>query len=147
MARKFAQGKYSCKNPNKYVGKKTPTYRSSWEWAFMNFCDNNPAVIQWASEAIQIPYRNPFDGRNTIYVPDFFIVYTDKNGTKNAELIEIKPKKQTSIQNAGRSKKDQASAILNAAKWEAANSWAKQNRVRFRIVTEEELFHQGKKKK
>lgn len=145
MARKFAQGKFYPKNPDKYVGTKNPTYRSSWEWAFMNFCDNNEAVLQWASEAVRIPYRNPFSGQNTIYVPDFFIVYTDRNGKKNAELIEIKPKKQTSLLNAGRSKKDQASAVLNAAKWEAANAYAKQNRIRFRIVTEEELFHQGKK--
>jgi len=146
MARKFAQGKFYPKNPNKYVGKKNPTYRSSWEWAFMNFCDNNPAVLQWASESVSIPYKNPFDGRNTIYVPDFFIVYTDRNGAKNAELIEIKPKKQTTLEAAGRSKKDQASAILNAAKWQAANAYARQNRIKFRVVTEEELFHQGGKK-
>jgi len=147
MAKKFAQGKFYPKNPDKYVGNRNPTYRSSWEWAFMNFCDNNPAVQQWSSEAVKIPYRNPFDGRHTIYVPDFFILYTDRNGQQHAELIEIKPKKQTSVQNAGRSKKDQASAVLNAAKWEAASVWSKQNRVRFRIVTEEELFHQGGKKR
>ena len=146
MAKKFAQGKFYPKNPSKYVGNKNPTYRSSWEWAFMNFCDNNSAVVQWASEAIKIPYKNPFDGRNTIYVPDFFIVYVDRNGKQHAECIEIKPKKQTSIKAAGKSKKDQASAVLNAAKWQAANAYAKQNKLRFRVVTEEDLFHQGGKK-
>ena len=28
---RFAQGKYSLKNPEKYIGTKTPTYRSSWD--------------------------------------------------------------------------------------------------------------------
>ena len=77
MAR-FAQGKYTLKNPQKYSGRKTPTYRSSWEFAFMRFCDEHPNVSQWASEAFKIPYRNPLTGKHTVYVPDFFIAYTDK---------------------------------------------------------------------
>ena len=89
MAR-FAQGKYTLKNPQKYSGRKTPTYRSSWEFAFMRFCDEHPNVSQWASEAFKIPYRNPLTGKHTVYVPDFFIAYTDKNGKTLAELIEIK---------------------------------------------------------
>ena len=32
------------------------------------------------------------------------------------------------------------------AKWEAANAYAKQNRMRFRVVSEDQLFHQGKRK-
>jgi hypothetical protein len=31
----FARGKYELKNPEKYIGTKTPMYRSSWEWHFM----------------------------------------------------------------------------------------------------------------
>ena len=54
---RFAQGKYSLKNPEKYIGTKTPTYRSSWEFTFMKFCDEHPSVAKWASEAIKIPYR------------------------------------------------------------------------------------------
>jgi hypothetical protein len=27
---RFAQGKFTPKNPEKYIGKKTPTYRSGW---------------------------------------------------------------------------------------------------------------------
>jgi len=42
---KFAQGKYVLKNPDKYIGNKTPTYRSSWEWAVMNMCDNIQPLI------------------------------------------------------------------------------------------------------
>ena len=36
--------------------------------------------------------------------------------------------------------------VLNQAKWEAANAYAKQNRIRFRVVSEEQLFHTGKRK-
>ena len=81
MAKQFAQGKYNLKNPTKYVGRKTPTYRSSWEFAFMKFCDENPAIQAWASEAVKIPYRNPLTGKATIYVPDFFIQYKTKKGS------------------------------------------------------------------
>lgn len=143
---KFAQGKYVIKNPEKYAGNRTPMYRSSWEWAFMQFCDNHPGVIQWASEAIKIPYKNPLTGKNTIYVPDFLVVYQDKNGTKRAEVIEVKPKKETTMEQAGRSRQAQAKVILNSAKWEAANRYCKQNKLVFRIVTEDDIFHRPKKR-
>lgn len=141
---KYANGKYQIQNPEKYVGNKTPTYRSGWEHTFMRFCDMNPSILQWASEAIHINYRNPFNGRPTIYVPDFLIVYTDAAGQKHAEVIEVKPTKETTLEAAGRSPRAQAAAILNAAKWEAARAWCKAQGLRFRIITEREIFHQGK---
>jgi hypothetical protein len=110
---KFAQGKYTLKNPEKYVGGKTPTYRSGWEFAFMKFCDENPSIQRWASEAIKIPYKNPFTGKATIYVPDFFIQYKTKSGKNMVELIEVKPDNQTMMEKAGNSKHNQAHAILN----------------------------------
>lgn len=143
---KFANGFFQLSNPGKYVGKKTPHYRSSWEHAFMRFCDVNPAVLQWANESIHIPYKNPFTNKNTIYVPDFFIVYVNKSGIKHAELIEIKPSKQTTVEAAGRSTRDQAAAVLNMHKWQAANLWCQQNGVKFRVLTESDLFHQGRSK-
>lgn len=146
MARNYAQGKFNLKNPDKYVGKKTPTYRSGWEFSFMKFCDEHPAITQWASEAIRIPYRNPFTGKQTIYVPDFFISYHDKSGKQLVELIEVKPKKQTSLKEAKRSKVDQAYALLNEAKWAAARSWCSQNGIQFRIVTEDDIFHNGQRR-
>ncbi len=143
MAAKFANGFYQIMNPDKYVGKKVPHFRSSWEHTFMRFCDTNPAVLQWASEAVHIPYRNPFTNKNTIYVPDFMIMYVNKNGEKFGELIEIKPNKQTNLQEA-RSARDQAAAVLNMYKWQAAQAWCNQNGLRFRVVTENDIFHQGR---
>ena len=146
MLPRFAKGKFFPKNKEKYVGLKTPTYRSSWEHAFMRLCDEHPNVAKWASESIKIPYRHPFTGKYTVYVPDFFIVYTDKNGRKNAELVEVKPKSQTNMMDAGKSFAKKKQVALNMAKWEAANAYAKQNKIRFRVVSEDQLFHNGSRK-
>lgn len=144
MAGKFAKGKFTMTNPEKYVGLKTPTYRSSWEWSFMRFCDTNESVQKWASEAVQIPYRDPLTGRNTIYVPDFFIQYIDKHNKMHVELIEIKPASQAILERVGKNKYNQAQFIKNQAKWASANIWCKQQGIKFRIVSENDLFHNGK---
>jgi len=146
MARNYAQGKFTPQFPEKYIGKKTPTYRSSWEFTFCQFCDNNPAIISWASESVVIPYRNPLTGKSTVYVPDFLIVYQDKNGQKRAELIEVKPAKQSTMEAAGNSIHNKAAVAVNFAKWAAATKWAKQQGINFRVVTEHDIYHKGRKK-
>ena len=143
--RKFAQGRFELKNPDKYIGTKTPLYRSSWEWAFMQFCDNNPAIENWASEAVKIPYRDPLTGKHSVYVPDFFIQYVDKNGRKHAEVVEVKPANQAVKERVGRNKVNQAHFVRNMAKWEAARAWCKRQGIYFRIVSENDIFHQGKR--
>jgi hypothetical protein len=145
MPRKFAQGKFNLKNPSKYMGNRTPMYRSGWEFAFMKMCDENPAIVNWASEAIKIPYRNPLTGKQTIYVPDFFITYMDRTGKTNVELIEVKPANQSIKEQVGKSVHNQAHYILNQAKWEAARAWCKQNNIKFRVVNEGDIFHQGRR--
>lgn len=144
---KFAQGKYNVKNPDKYVGTKSPTYRSSWEFVFCKTLDEHPGVMNWASESIQIPYRDPLTGKQTIYVPDFFIVYLDKNKKKHAEVIEVKPESQTKRDKLGKSRYNQEQYIKNLAKWEACQIWCKQRGLTFRIVNEGDIFHQGNKRR
>jgi hypothetical protein len=143
---KFAQGRYTLKYPEKYLGTKTPLYRSSWEFAFMKFCDESPSVSKWASESVKIPYRNPLTGKHTVYVPDFLIQYSDKNGRPHVELIEVKPDNQTMKENVGRDKWRQAQYIQNVAKWEAARAWCKQKKIFFRVITEKDIFHSDKRK-
>ena len=142
---KYAQGKFTMKHPEKYAGTHSPTYRSSWEFAFMTFCDNHPSVTQWASEAIRIPYRNPLTGKNTTYVPDFFIVYQDANGENHVELIESKPSKEATFETA-RSGMDKAKVAINMAKWQAARTFCAAKNIQFRIVTEHDLFAGTKKR-
>jgi hypothetical protein len=112
----------------------------------MRFCDEHPSVSQWASEAVKIPYRHPFTGKHTVYVPDFFIAYANKTGKQKVELIEVKPENQSLKEKTGRSRANQAHWIINQAKWEAARAWCKQKGIYFRIVTENDIFHNGKRR-
>jgi hypothetical protein len=140
----FRQGFYEVKNSEKYVGNGKPKFRSGWEMTFMMFLDSNDNVINWASEPVRIPYRNPLTGKMTMYVPDFIVTYRGPKETVRAELIEIKPKKQSLIESKMKDR-DRAIVALNYAKWHAATLWAKQNGLTFRVITEEQIFHQGKK--
>lgn len=140
---KFAKGKFTPKNPQKYVGNREPTYRSSWEWAFMNFCDTHPNIQRWASEAVKIPYKNPLTGRQTIYVPDFFIQYMDKKGKMLTEIIEIKPQNQQLVEKVGRNSARASAYVVNQAKWAAATQWCRNAGLTFRVLNETDIFHQG----
>jgi hypothetical protein len=144
-SRKFAKGSFKFKHPDKYIGTKIPYYRSSWEMTFMHMCDTNPAVQKWASEAVTIPYRDPLTNRNTIYLPDFFIQYVDKNNHIHNELIEIKPASQQILERVGKNKYNQAQFIKNQAKWAAASAYCKQNGLVFRVINENDIFHNGSK--
>ena len=139
----WAQGPYTVINRDKYVGNGTPRYRSGWELSFMKFCDSNDNVLQWASESIAIPYRHPLTGKMTQYIPDFLITYRTSNNTVKAELIEIKPKKQSVIESK-MSSKDRAIVAINYSKWDAATKWARRNGLTFRVITEDQMFANGK---
>lgn len=142
---KFAQGFYQVQNTDKYAGKGKPVYRSGWELTFMMFLDSNDNVLQWASEPVRIPYRHPLTGKMTMYVPDFLVTYRGKNNTMIAELIEIKPKKQSVIESKMKDR-DKAIIAINYAKWAQAQKWARANGLVFRVITENDIFHQGSKK-
>ena len=143
---KFAQGIYEVRHPEKYMGNHKPRYRSGWEFTFMNFCDNNKSVLKWASESIAIPYMNPLTGKRSNYIPDFFIVYENKFGKQVAEMVEIKPKKQSLIESRVASARDRAVVAVNHAKWAAARAYCIHNRFTFRVITEDDLFHNGRRK-
>ena len=140
---RWAQGQYVVLNPVKYVGKGVPRYRSGWEHSFMRFCDTNDNVLQWASESIAIPYMNPVTGKKSNYVPDFLITYRQKNNTVKAELIEIKPKKQSVI-DSKMSSRDRAVVAVNYAKWAAAQKWCARQGLAFSVITENDMFANGR---
>jgi hypothetical protein len=140
---KWAQGPYTVTNPAKYVGRGTPRYRSGWEHAFMRFCDTNENIVQWASESINIPYQHPLTGKQTIYVPDFLVVYRTKNNTVKAEVIEIKPSGQSAI-TENQNSKERAIVAINYAKWAAAQKWCQRQGLTFRVITEKDMFANGR---
>lgn len=142
----FRQGNYVVKNLDKYVGNGEPRFRSGWEYTFMMFCDSNEHIIKWASEPVRIPYRNPLTGKMTNYVPDFLVTYRTKDNTVRGELIEIKPKKQSLIESK-QSQYDRAMVAINYAKWDAATKWCKQQGLTFRVINEDQIYHQGNKKR
>jgi hypothetical protein len=143
---KFATGKYEVVNIDKFVGNRNPTYRSSWELAFMRMCDSHPNITKWASENVKIPYRHPVSGHYTNYVPDFMIQYIDKNDKPHVELIEIKPRNQTTMESA-RSQGQKLQTVINAAKWTAAQEWCKRKGIRFKVINEDQIFSNKKPRK
>ena len=136
---KYSQGLFVPKNPAKLVGNSSPTFRSSWELTVMNFLDTHPSVLQWASESISIPYVNPLTGEQRRYIPDFMVLYQDKNGQRRAEIVEVKPMKEALMESA-KNKRDQAVILINTAKWAAAMTWCKKNGMTFRVLTENDIY-------
>jgi hypothetical protein len=140
---KWAQGIFNPKNAQKYVGNHQPRYRSSWEFQFMRFCDLTESIIKWASEPLRIPYKHPFTGKITTYVPDFIIQYRNKDGAILTEIVEIKPKNQTLLEGTKKDIRLTQAVAINHAKWAAATAYCKQAGLQFRIITEDHLFHNG----
>jgi hypothetical protein len=109
----------------------------------MSFLDSHPSVLAWASESISIPYQNPLiqdRKRWSSYIPDFLVVYVDKNNKKHAELIEIKPAKESPLYEGRVSQRTRLTQAVNAAKWMAAAKYCAKRGWTFRVMTEAELF-------
>ena len=143
---KYFQGRFTPKNPHKYKGNvRNIIYRSSWELTFLNYCDTNANVIEYASEEIVIPYRSPIDGKVHRYFVDFYIKVREKTGEIKQYLIEIKPKKQTIAPNKNPKRKTKYwkqsvfEYAKNVAKWDAAKDWCEDRSMTFKILTEEDL--------
>ena len=142
----FNKGRYPPKNPDKYNGDVNKIiFRSSWELAFCKFCDKNPNILEWASEEIYIPYRCPLKNSNKRYFPDFWIKYQNKNQEIKQEIIEIKPKSQTSTpksntKNPRQRLYEQSTYVVNMAKWQAAERWCNERGIKFRVISEDQLF-------
>lgn len=141
----YVQGQYKPLHPEKYVGTYPIMFRSSWEHKVMVMFDTNPSIISWASESLKIPYKNPFTGKNTVYVPDFLVTYVDAKGMQKAEIIEIKPAKETFLEQA-KTQHNKAAVALNTFKWAAAYEFAKHHGLTFRIMNENHIWSNPKRK-
>lgn len=136
----MAKGMFRPTKPEKYLGDVTKIrFLSHWELKFMQFCDLNPRILNWASEELQIPYIHPFKKRRAAYWPDFLIRYQDPTGKLLTEVIEIKPQKQTH-QTKKSSTYDKVQLAINYAKWEAAKSYCDSAGMTFKVLTEQQLF-------
>ena len=144
QCRKFKQGKFIPQHPEKYMGDITQIlYRSSWEQKFFFWLDNNPNVLKWGSEELKIPYVNPLDNRVHEYYIDISLIVQTALGPKKF-CIEIKPYKQTIQPGKRASKESIRTFITNMAKWKAAKEYCEKMNIEFKVLTERELFKDGK---
>ena len=138
-------GRYRVKNPKKYKGNVDKVYyRSSWELKFMNYCDNNSAILEWGSEEIIIPYISPLDGRRHRYFPDFYIKVRQSDGSVKRIIIEVKPKSQCGPPKPQQRKtkrfiNEVRTWGVNEAKWKAAIEYCNDRGLEFKILTEDHL--------
>lgn len=140
---KYRQGVFKPINASKYVGKTLPVYRSGWELKFFRWCDNNPNVVEWASESVIIPYLNKADGKYHRYYTDG-IVAIKENEKITKYIIEIKPSSQLKVPVAGKKKTSTINYenfryLQNISKWDAAKQWCSKKGYKFLILTEKEL--------
>ena len=139
------KSRYKPVNPKKYQGNPNNIIcRSSWERKFCQWADKKENVISWASEEINIPYISPKDNRVHKYYPDFLIKVQEGGGAIRDYVIEVKPKRQC-IPPKRKSKVTKSyiyecqTYAVNQAKWKAASEFCKDNRIEFKIITEDEL--------
>lgn len=136
---------YTPRNPEKYTGTYPIVCRSSWETHVAYTFDTTESIISWASEPLSIPYSDPTrigsDGgpKQTVYIPDFFVVYIGDDGQEHQMMIEVKPAKEALDEQAVR-EGDRMMLARNKAKWEAASWWCQRRGIEFRVLTEGQIF-------
>lgn len=141
--KRYNQGYYYPENKSKYIGE-VAIYRSGLELQYFKSLDKNPKCIKWNSEGIKIPYYWEVDGKWHNYYID--LAATFQEGTKiQTYLIEIKPYRQTLVpQKTPRKRKqtlltEQVMFSQNQAKWSYAAKFAKENGLKFVVLTEKDL--------
>ena len=139
------KGFFKPKNRKKYLGNSSNIiYRSRWELRLMSWLDDNPNIVEWASEEFFIRYLSPVDNKYHRYFPDFWVKKKNREGKVDIVVVEVKPLKET--KEPRRPKKLTKSYLyeaktwaVNKAKWEAARAYCDGRGWKFQIVTEREL--------
>ena len=132
---KYHQGYIDPKALHKYYDgcKNEPViYRSGLEYQFIEYCENSPMIVKWASEPIKIPYYSHLDGKECNYYPDYVI----ENNKGVRCIVEIKPYNQTIKPDMCDSQWLKEAWIKNVDKWHAAKDFADKHGMKFIIVNE-----------
>lgn len=168
---KFHQGYYVPNHPEKWLTLEN-IFRSSWEFQFMKWADENPQVLKVASEPIGVKYldptgnlqycmehkldpNNPGNWKPRTYYTDFWIEVQDDtkpDGVKRI-FIEIKPYDQTQcpkpLSESATLKDHKAynraaqTYLQNQAKWTAAKRYFEERGAEFMVLTERTLSQLG----
>ena len=146
------RGIYKPVNPKKYAGDvNNIVYRSNLEKRFFKVLDENPDIVMCGSEEFSIPYISPLDGKKHRYFIDLIAKTKEYPGKPSKTfIIEIKPFAYTQEPKAGKKSKktlltEMINWSVNSAKWNAAQQWAKEKNVVFKIFTEKDLLSVKKK--
>jgi len=141
-------GRYSLKNPKKYMGiGASPIYKSRNELVVFSKLDNDPNIVRWGYEILDIPYMNPIDRKIHKYKIDIYCE-VKKNDSIQKCLIEIKqstdlkmPKSPTLINQRSRQRYNYSmrSYIVNRSKWGAAETVCKQAGLKLMFITEKDI--------
>ena len=107
-------------------------YRSGLELQFIQYCENNPSIIKWASEPIEIPYFCRLDQKEHKYYPDYIL----ENKQGNKVIVEVKPYNQTVKPDMTDTVWLKEAWVKNIDKWTAAKEFADKHNMKFIIVTE-----------
>lgn len=131
----YKQGVVDSKGLKKYAEscKDQPIiYRSGLELQFIQYCENNPSIVKWASEPIKIPYFSRLENKECNYYPDYII----ENKKGNKVIVEVKPYQQTVKPDMTDNIWLKEQWVKNLDKWAAAKEFAEKNNMKFIIVTE-----------
>ena len=147
-AKTYHQNEYTPTHKEKYVGKKKPFYRSSWEYECFKWFDLNQNVLKWASEPLAIEYLYEVDGKFHKYWPDFYAEIKDVNGTVTKYILEVKPKKKLSLPKKPKKKSAKAEErylnqvkeyLMIKNKKDAAEKFCSRQGFVFLFLTEEQI--------
>jgi hypothetical protein len=144
-------GKFSPKNPEKYLGDPSNiVYRSLWERNIMVRLDERVDVLHWASEELNLPYRSPVDLKIHRYFPDFIAKMKKEDGTTFIMMIEVKPHAQSIEPVKGKKVtkrfiREVMDYSVNQAKWSAARAYCADKGWEFVVFTEKDIFPKSPK--
>lgn len=148
------QGWYKLLNPQKFIKPIDEhmksfkdgevNFKSRLELKAIKYADFNKHIVNWSLEPFNVKYIKPTDGKIHRYYIDLFLEFS--SGDKF--IVEIKSKGETIPPKPPRNKTQKAMVnyqralqtyAVNQAKWKAAEEFAKANKLRFIILTEDEL--------
>lgn len=137
-------------------------YRSSWELKIMIWLDNNPDIVLWGAECVEIPYsmERMVNGipktKNHRYFPDFYYKIKNRDGSIVEILAEVKPHKEylntilfkeeklkvkpnATMKQLRNFEYDLKTARTNLHKWDTLINYANKKGIKFIIITEKNL--------
>ncbi len=151
---KYTQGLYNPIHPEKYIGNPLDIkFRSSWEYAFCKYLDNNDKIIKWACEQPIITYSD-LRGKVHRYYPDFYYEILKNGDPENFTRVIVEIKPASELNPPDKPKKDTGKSlenyeyavrthIKNKLKWSAAEEYARKMGMQFVIITEDRLIKEG----